>query len=161
MLGTKFYKDSLNLADYSACAEWCNSHNAVITDKGDYYECVEKPAPNLDEAKRNKIEELKAVRNAKELEPIRYNGHLWDFDKDAIMRMELAERALRNGGSITWTDAENARVNGVDADDLTAILNAGTNRSNDLHIRYNELKAMVNNAKTVDDVDRIEWQVAQ
>lgn len=157
MLGTKFYKENYDLNAYAECAEWCNNNNCTIQDKGEYYECVAIPAPALDDVKQAKIEELKAIRNAKELEPIKFNGYLFDFDKDAIMRMELAERALRNGGSITWTDANNNRVNGVNADDLNGILNAGTKRSNELHVRYNELKTIVMHAETVEQIKAIEW----
>lgn len=157
MLGTKFYKENYDLNAYAECAEWCNANNCTIEDKGEYYECVAIPAPALNDVKQAKIEELKAIRNAKELEPIKFNGYLFDFDKDAIMRIQLAVQTMQSGENIVWTDANNNRVNGVNADDLNAIMRAGRDRSNELHICYNELKAIVNNAETVEQVNAIEW----
>ena len=157
-IGDTFNKVGYSLAKYSKCAMWCNTHNATIEDKGFYYECVPIPPKPLEEIKANKIAQLKAERDAKELEPITFNGYSFDFDKDAIMRMELAERSLRGTDQgITWTDADNNRVNNVNADDLNAILIQGTIRSNELHIRYNELKALVNQATSVDEVESIIW----
>lgn len=45
MIGKKFDKKNYDLNDYSSAAEWCNSNNATIEDKGEYYEVVEIPAP--------------------------------------------------------------------------------------------------------------------
>ena len=55
MIGTKFYKDNYDLDDYSQAAEWCNTNNATIEDKGEYYEVVEIPPPSLEEAKNQRI----------------------------------------------------------------------------------------------------------
>lgn len=63
MIGTRFYKpleedfilgeygskspnDSPNtFSKYSELAQWCNSNNAMIVDRGDYYEAVPVPEP--------------------------------------------------------------------------------------------------------------------
>lgn len=39
MIGTKIYKP-IDRTKYLECAEWCNSNNATIEDKGEYYEVV-------------------------------------------------------------------------------------------------------------------------
>ena len=65
MIGAKFYKPletQEQLDSYSQAAEWCNSNNATIEDKGEYYEVVEIPAPSLEEVKTAKINELKGQR---------------------------------------------------------------------------------------------------
>ena len=36
-------------AKYAEAAAWCNANNAVIKDKGDYYEVVAVPAPTTEE----------------------------------------------------------------------------------------------------------------
>lgn len=36
-------------AKYSEAAAWCNANNAMIEDKGDYYEVVAVPAPTTEE----------------------------------------------------------------------------------------------------------------
>ncbi len=43
MLGKKFYKSNYDLNEYIQCSAWCNSNNATIVDKGEYYECVSLP----------------------------------------------------------------------------------------------------------------------
>lgn len=143
--------------EYAEFSAYCTANGCVIEDKGNYLESAAPVIP-LSEIKANKIAQLKALRDAKELEPITFNGYRFDFDKDAIMRMQLAERSLRGtDATLTWTDADNNRVNNVNADDLNAILIQGTIRSNELHIRYNELKALVNQANSVDEVNEIGW----
>lgn len=42
MIGAKIYKNRKDeMASYTKTAVWCNSNNAHITDKGEYYEVVE------------------------------------------------------------------------------------------------------------------------
>lgn len=41
MLGRVMNKNEFNQDDYTALVEWCDSNNAHIEDKGDYYEVVE------------------------------------------------------------------------------------------------------------------------
>ncbi|WP_288878669.1 hypothetical protein [Megasphaera massiliensis] len=43
MLGTKLYKEELNLEKYGECASWCNENNATIVDNGEYFEVVTLP----------------------------------------------------------------------------------------------------------------------
>ena len=40
MTGTKLYKKTDDMKRYSKTAMWCNTNNAHIEDKGDYYEAV-------------------------------------------------------------------------------------------------------------------------
>lgn len=158
MIGTKFYKDNYDLNAYSSCAEWCNANNATIENKGEYYEVVAIPAPALDEAKENKINELKAIRDTKEVEPVRTDKGLFDYDDKSRDRLAIARQSLTDngGGSITWTTADNQRVSMVIAD-FAAINGAAAVRSNSLHVKYNELKARVNAAQTVEEVNAIQW----
>lgn len=53
MLGTKIYKT--DMSNYTECAVWCNSNNATIQDKGNYYEVVAIPSPTFDELKAKKL----------------------------------------------------------------------------------------------------------
>lgn len=43
MIGTKLYKESLDLEKYEMCASWCNENKATIVDNGDYFEVVTLP----------------------------------------------------------------------------------------------------------------------
>lgn len=48
-------------AKYTEAATWCNSHNATIEDKGDYYEVVAIPAPTLEEVRERKLTTLNSA----------------------------------------------------------------------------------------------------
>ena len=41
MIGTKLYKKTDDMKRYSKTAMWCNTNNAHIEDKGEYYKVVE------------------------------------------------------------------------------------------------------------------------
>ena len=113
------------------------------------------------EAKATQIERLKLIRNQKELEPIEYNGHYYDADKDSLLRLDKARQSLEDNGleSIEWTTANNERVN-ITIADFKGINTAIAARSNQLHIRYNELKTFIN---SIEDekygaaIFRIQW----
>lgn len=51
MIGTIFEKPLQKDAyeEYADAAAWCNVNNAMIEDKGDYYEVVAVPAPTTEE----------------------------------------------------------------------------------------------------------------
>lgn len=156
MLGTKFNKSNYDLNEYASAAEWCNSNNATIEDKGDYYEVVEIVV-TLNEAKERKITELKILRDAKELEPVQYIDHLYDFDTKAFDRINAAIIALdQTHGTIGWTTADNQVVE-VTADALRGVIASAAIRSNALHVIYRELKEAVNAATTVSEVESISW----
>lgn len=48
-IGYKLYKKDKTIENFRDMAIWCNSNNAKIEDKGDYYEIVEIPAPTIKE----------------------------------------------------------------------------------------------------------------
>ena len=157
MIGTKFNKPVEDLEMYSSCAEWCNQNNATIEDKGEYYECVAIPAPSLDELKQAKINEFKSKRDSLEVEPIEYNGNSYDYDDKARDRINSAIIALSiTGQSIEWTTADNTNVT-VTADDLRGIVANVAVRSNELHVKYRELKERVESCTTKEELDSIKW----
>ena len=156
MLGTKIYKN--DMSNYTECAIWCNQNKATIEDKGDYYECVAIPAPSLDELKSQKLTELKTIRDTEEVKPISYNGNLFDFDEKARDRINSAIIALDiTGQSIEWTTADNTNVL-VTADDLRGVVANVAVRSNELHIKYRELKEQVEACTTKEELDKIQWE---
>lgn len=159
MIGTKFYKDNFNQEEYAKCAEWCNENKATIEDKGEYYECVAIPAPSLDELKQAKLTELKTIRNTEEVKPIAYNGNLFDFDEKARDRINSAIIALDvmgNDTSIEWTLADNTNIT-VTANDLRGVIAAVAMRSNELHVKYRQLKEQVEACTTKEQLEKIEW----
>ena len=118
-----------------------------------------EPEPlTLDEVKAQKIAELKGIRDTQEVEPIRTDKGIFDYDDKSRDRLYIARQALTDngGGSIMWTTADNQRVS-MDIADFAAINGAAAIRSNALHIKYNELKERVNAAQTVEEVNSIQW----
>ena len=119
----------------------------------------EPEPPTLEEVKEQKINELKAVRDAKEMEPVLYAEHKFDFDSKSYERITAAIYALDMQGAtstINWTLADNGSTP-VTANDLRGVIAAAAVRSDALHTTYRALKAQVQAAETVDDVNNIMW----
>ena len=159
MIGNKFYKNDLDNDKYAECANWCNeTQQATIQDKGEYYECVAIPAPTLEELKAQKLTELKTIRDTEEVKPIAYNGNLFDYDDKARDRINSAIIALSiTGQSIEWTTADNTNVL-VTADDLRGVVANVAVRSNELHIKYRQLKEQVESCTTKEQLEAIVWE---
>lgn len=160
MIGTKFYKDNYDIDEYSAAAEWCNTtQQATIEDKGEYYEVVEIVV-SLEDVRANKINELKGIRDVKEVEPLQTSKGLFDYDDKSRDRLAIARQALMdNEGmeSILWTTADNQRVP-LTVADFAEINSMAAYRSNSLHIKYNELKVEVNEAQTKEEIEAVVWE---
>ena len=115
------------------------------------------PVKTLEQLKQDKILALKTIRDTEEVKPIEYNGNLFDFDDKARDRINSAIIALSiTGQSIEWATADNTNV-AVTAQDLRNIIAAVALRSNDLHIKYRELKEQVLACSTVEEVAEVVW----
>lgn len=111
----------------------------------------------LEVLRQRKIAELKYQRDIAEVQPIEYNGNLYDYDEKARDRINAAIIALDvqgEGAKISWTTADNEDVC-VTAADLRAIVAAVAVRSNLLHIAYRKAKAQVEAAGTAEEVRAI------
>lgn len=114
----------------------------------------------LEALRQRKITELKYQRDTAEVAPIAYNGHSFDYDDKARDRINAAIIALSlqgEGASIDWTTADNADVK-VTANDLRMVIAAVAVRSNDLHIKYRELKEQVEACTTKEALEKIVWE---
>lgn len=40
MIGTKLYKQDLDILEYENTSTWCNKNNGMLVDKGEYFEVV-------------------------------------------------------------------------------------------------------------------------
>lgn len=115
---------------------------------------AEEPIETLRE---RKIMELKRQRDSKEVEPIEYNGHSFDYDDKARDRINAAIIALSlqcEGASIDWTTADNQDVK-VTANDLRMVIAAVAVRSNALHTAYRKAKEAVENAQSEEELNAI------
>lgn len=115
---------------------------------------AEDPIENI---RAHKIMELKRQRDAAEVEPIEYGGHLYDYDSQARDRISAAIiwlDAQGDGAKISWTTAGN-EDSVVTAQDLRMIIAAGAVRSNALHTAYRAAKAQVEAAQSKAKIDTI------
>lgn len=111
----------------------------------------------LDLYKKGKISKLKNDRDNKEVEPIEYNGFLYDYDSKARERINAAIIALDDmgaGSRINWTSYNNYDVM-VTAKDLRKIIANVAIRSNKLHTAYRLAKEKIEQATTKEEVDKI------
>lgn len=88
MIGKKIYKNNLDSTDYAQTAIWCNSHNAHIEDKGEYYEVVENTPyfPTVQE----QIEALEATITARNIRSA-IQGDEYALNKIAEVEAKIAE----------------------------------------------------------------------
>lgn len=111
----------------------------------------------IEYVRERKIIELKRQRDAAEVEPIEYGGHLYDYDSKARDRIAAAIIALDvqgDGAKISWTTADNEDAV-VTAQDLRMIIAAVAARSNKLHTAYRAAKAQVEAASTAEEVEAV------
>lgn len=112
---------------------------------------AEEPIENI---RARKIIALKRQRDAAEVEPVEYGGHLYDYDSKARDRIAAAIIALDvqgDGAKISWTTADNDDAV-VTAQDLRMIIASVAARSNALHTAYRAAKAKIEAAGTADEV---------
>lgn len=115
---------------------------------------AEEPIKNV---KQRKIMELKRQRDAAEVEPIEYGGHLYDYDSQARDRISAAIIWLDAQGDdakISWTTADNEDTV-VTAHDLRMIIAYAAERNNKLHTAYNTAKEQVEAAQSRTEIDTI------
>ena len=111
----------------------------------------------IEYVRERKIIELKRQRDAAEVEPVEYGGHLYDYDSKARDRIAAAIIALDvqgDGAKISWTTADNEDAV-VTAQDLRMIIAAVAARSNKLHTAYRVAKAQVEAASTAEEVEAV------
>ena len=116
------------------------------------------PVMTLEEVKTQQIADLKAERDALEVEDITVKGNTFDYDEKARERINNAIIALQaSGSSIYWTLADNQSIK-VTASDLIEVVSAVAIRSNALHIAYRDAKEAVSLAETVEEVNAVELE---
>lgn len=147
----------VNQADFNKLIGNADGEYLIADDGSVYPKPVPTDAELLEAAKPAKIAELKAARDAREVEPVECDGNLYDYDSKARERINAAIIALDVRGanaSIDWTTATNADVK-VTAYDLRMVIAMVAQRSNVLHVAYREAKDKVEQATTVAEVEAV------
>ena len=117
--------------------------------------------PALEVIKQRKIAALKAQRDEAEVEPITYQGYLFDYDSKARDRISAAIIALEVAGAsatLAWTTADNRDVK-VTASNLRGIIAQVAVRSDKLHTAYRKAKEKVEAATTKEEVENVVLEV--
>lgn len=115
---------------------------------------AEEPIANI---RTRKIFELKRQRDAAEVDPIAYDGHLYDYDSQARDRISAAIIWLDAQGDdakISWTTADNEDTV-VTAQDLRMIIAYAAARNNKLHTAYRTAKEQIEAAQSKAEIDTI------
>lgn len=115
----------------------------------------------IEEAKERKKIELKEARDQAEIAPIEYNGNLYDYDEKARDRINAAIIALEQFGNnavLAWTMADNTSEE-VTAADLRGVITAVAIRSNMLHVKYRQLKELIDAVTTHEELNEITWDL--
>ena len=91
--GSKSPNTSPNtLSKYSELAQWCNSNNAMIVDRGDYYEAVPVPEPTNEELARN----VRSTRDAKLSETDYLVVPDYQISEENLAEVKIYRQALRD-----------------------------------------------------------------
>lgn len=112
----------------------------------------------FEETKAAKIEMFKLNRDTDETAIIVYKDKAFDYDDKARERMRIAESNMinKNMASQLWMCADNTPTV-LTVQDFKEINSLAADRSNALHIKYNELKAQVNECVTAEKLEAIIW----
>lgn len=61
MIGTKLYKQDLDICEYEKTSTWCNENNAMIVDNGEYFEVLPTPKEDTKEQTPSLSERISAI----------------------------------------------------------------------------------------------------
>ena len=124
-------------------------------------------APTLAEIKIQKKAEINQMRDYVEQSGFRYLGKIFDSDLISCQRiscaaqaMQVAPAAIAEGDpepTITWTCQDNSTI-ALSPQELLGLVAALAAHSNSCHVYAKELKASVDSALTVDEVNAIIWE---
>lgn len=98
MIGTKIYKNSNeDIEKYSTYAEWCNSNDAHIEDKEEYFEIIQNIHETIEISLDEKIQELDDSydKNKKELKNY-YLEFLINNDEEGMKEIIKELEELKN-----------------------------------------------------------------
>ena len=82
---------------------------------------------------------------------------MFDYDIKSVIKLnEAHDDLIVNGGTQPWICADNTTTV-LTAEDIAQIKHLGKVRSNDLHLKYFQLKTQAEAAETVEELNAINW----
>lgn len=112
----------------------------------------------LENVKEFKLIEFKNLQYKENQAPVEYNYKFFDYDKQSKWKLleRIYQMELREYPIVLWKTADGEDVE-LTAYDLKGIIACGADRTDLLHIKYNQLKTMVENCQTFEELDNVEW----
>ena len=130
-----------------------------------YREVVE-PELTLEELKENKRLELKVIRDEKEAGGFFYLGKIFDSNQLYVQRISNTAQTYLMGKltnqelpDIGWTTQDNEVVD-LTPDQVLGMQQALTIHGAKVHAIYGELKALAEQAETIEELELISWPEA-
>lgn len=144
--------------------EWkkYNTTQEAIVLHNNQYVLASQIVKTVDEIAQAKMDELKEIRDAKEVEPIETQYGIFDYDQKSRERINVALVALEleKNSKINWTLADNSDV-ALSANDLREVIVASAKRSNTLHTQYrqyvNQISQLVKQ-NNIEAIKAITWE---
>ena len=116
----------------------------------------------LDELKQAKRDEINKARDNAEQGGFEYLGKVFDSDPVSCQRIALASQTAlismqsQSEFSVEWTCQDNSKIT-LSTEQTIGMSIALTQWSNSCHIKASELKALVDQATTQEEVEAISW----
>lgn len=127
---------------------------------GKYYFASQCPEQPLEELKLIKRAEINQARDAAEQGGFEYMGKVFDSDQVSCQRISCAAQAMAlspKGTTITWTCQDNSTID-LTAQELMGLVVALAEWSNICHQKATQLKAMIENATSLEELENISWE---
>lgn len=118
------------------------------------------------ELKQAKREEINKARDKAEQGGFLYLGKMFDSDPISCQRIALASQTAlismqsQTEFSVEWTCQDNDKIT-LSAEQTVEMSVALTQWSNSCHIKATELKNLIKNATTKEELDKISWDMEQ
>ncbi len=150
-------KKWLQIENHIGIKGYLNGDEYEIKDYGALPEnfSFEKPLPSLEEAKEQKISELKIAKENVEQDFIIYKENKYDCDQTSIVRISLAKESYIE--PILWKDYNNLSQE-LNFEDLKALLSTIYAHISDVHKKYNAYKERIENITNVEEILAINWE---
>lgn len=163
MIGKKIFKQDIDWDDYSTTAEWCNGNNAIIEDKGEYYEVV-GIVLTFEQIKEKRLAEListfDAVINGHFTTTEGYEMQFSEHDSNLLNgSITLMEKQGKTTGYLTQYNDET--VYDVPLETMKNVLLQMLVRFAECHSKKQEYRTLINNAVSEDELNNIAFNFEQ
>lgn len=124
---------------------------------------VNDKTTTIEIAKARKWMSIKAVRDRLEFSTFTWNGLVFNTDPTSQARIAgavinaMAAKSLNQSYSVEWTLSDNTSYV-LDIDNVIALGQALAAHVQALHAKSREIRAEIDNATTIEEVEAIQWQ---